>query len=228
MPGREIQERDTMMRYTTVIFDLDGTLLNTLDDLAASVNYAMERAGFPKRTLEEVRRFVGNGVRVLIRRSVPEGTSDKDYTAAYNYFTAHYAENCRNMTGPYDGIDEMLMELKRLGIKTAIVSNKIDFAVKALRDEFFADTVQAAVGDSEDTPNKPAPDMVYKALDELGSKAGGCVYVGDTDVDLETAANAGMDCISVSWGFRSRAELEGYGAGMIADTAEDVLRYIEG
>lgn len=215
-----------MMRYTTVIFDLDGTLLNTLDDLTASVNHAMEKMGYPLHSLDEVRRFVGNGVRVLIRRSVPAGTSDIDYTSAYNYFTAHYAENCRNKTGPYDGIPELLQKLGGMGIKTAIVSNKIDFAVKELRDEFFADTVPVAVGDSEDTANKPAPDMVYKALAELGSEAEECVYVGDTDVDLETAANAGMDCISVSWGFRSRAELESYGAKMIADTAEDILRYI--
>lgn len=214
------------MRYTTVIFDLDGTLLNTLDDLTASVNYAMDKMGMPLHTLDEVRRFVGNGVRVLIRRSVPAGTSDEDYEAAYKYFETHYAEHCKDKTGPYEGVPEMLSELCRRGYKTAIVSNKIDFAVKELRDDFFADTVSVAVGDDLKMSNKPAPDMVYKALGELGSDKSECVYVGDTDVDLETAKNAGMDCISVSWGFRSRAELEGYGAKMIADTPADILKFI--
>ena len=215
------------MRYTTAIFDLDGTLLNTLDDLAASVNYAMDKTGFPRRTLSEVRRFVGNGVKVLIRRCVPEGTGEADYKRAYCFFTEHYAENSRNKTKPYDGIPELLSKLKSRGIKTAIVSNKIDFAVKDLKEEFFPDTVDTAVGDSEGMENKPAPDMVYKALRTVGSESGESVYIGDTDVDLETAANAGMDCISVSWGFRSREELEGYGAKMIADTAADVLGFME-
>ena len=214
------------MKYTTVIFDLDGTLLNTLDDLTASVNYAMDMMGMPRHTLDEIRRFVGNGVRVLIRRSVPDGTSDEDYEAAYKYFEGHYADHCKDKTGPYERVPEMLSELCRRGYKTAIVSNKIDFAVKELRDDFFAETVQVAVGDDLEMKNKPAPDMVYKALRELDSTPEESVYVGDTDVDLETAKNAGMDCISVSWGFRSREELESYGAKMIADKADDVIRYI--
>ncbi|HIU57818.1 MAG TPA: HAD-IIIA family hydrolase [Candidatus Ornithomonoglobus merdipullorum] len=214
------------MRYTTVIFDLDGTLLNTLDDLTASVNHAMDMMGMPRHTLDEVRRFVGNGVRVLIRRSVPAGTSDEDYESAYNYFEEHYAVHCKDKTGPYEGVPKMLSELCKMGYKTAIVSNKIDFAVKELRDDFFADTVPVAVGDDLKMKNKPAPDMVFKALRELGSDKSECVYVGDTDVDLETAKNAGMDCVSVSWGFRSRAELEGYGARMIADVPADILKFI--
>lgn len=214
------------MKYKTVIFDLDGTLLNTLEDLAASVNYAMDKAGFPRRTIEEVRRFVGNGVRVLIRRSVPAGTSEERYNEAYDYFVKYYAENSMNKTKPYDGIPELLKELNNMGIKTAVVSNKIDFAVKQLCRDFFGEFIHVAIGDCDDTENKPAPDMVYKAVRELGCDIKDCVYVGDTDVDLETAANSGMDCISVSWGFRSREDLEGYGAAMIADKAWDIIKYL--
>lgn len=214
------------MKYRTIIFDLDGTLLNTLDDLAASVNFALQACGMPTRTIDEVRRFIGNGVRVLMRRSVPEGTTEEEYKRVYEKFTGHYAENSRNKTAPYSGVTEMLSEIKRMGCKTAIVSNKIDFAVKDLRDEFFDGIIEVAIGDSEDTENKPAPDMVFKALNALNEQADGCVYVGDTDVDLETAKNAGMDCISVSWGFRTRAELESYGALKIADKPMDVMGFI--
>lgn len=214
------------MKYDTAIFDLDGTLLNTLDDLTASVNYAMRGMGFPDHTLDEVRRFVGNGVRVLIRRSVPKGTSDAEYESAYKLFEEHYAKNCRNKTAPYDGIIHMLDELKKKGCRLAIVSNKIDFAVKKLSEEFFDGIIDVAVGDSPDTNNKPAPDMVYKAVKAMGGDVKP-VYIGDTDVDLETAKNSGMDCISVSWGFRSRSELEGYGALMIADTPSDIVKYME-
>lgn len=214
------------MKYNTIIFDLDGTLLNTLDDLAASVNYSMRENGFPERTIEEVRRFIGNGVRVLIRRAAPDGISDDEYMAAYHSFEQHYAKHNRDKTAPYEGIMEMLRKLKADGYRLAIVSNKIDFAVKALREEFFSDIIDVAVGDSEDTENKPAPDMVYKAMRMMGAELPGCIYVGDTDVDLETAANAGMPCISVSWGYRSHAELEGYGAAMIADKPVDILDFV--
>ena len=215
------------MKYNTAIFDLDGTLLNTLDDLTASVNYAMRGMNFPEHTLDEVRRFVGNGVRVLIRRSVPVGTSETEYESAYKLFEGHYAENCRNKTAPYDGILQMLGELKKKGCQLAIVSNKIDFAVKKLSAEFFGSVIDIAVGDCPDTNNKPAPDMVYKAMNAMGGDIKP-VYIGDTDVDLETAKNAGMDCISVSWGFRSREELEGYRAAMIADKPSDIIKFIEG
>lgn len=214
------------MKYKTIIFDLDGTLLNTLDDLAASVNFALRKCGMCERTKDEVRRFIGNGVRVLMKRSVPQGTSDEEYMSAYNAFTAHYAENSHNMTAPYSGIIEMLKELKNCGYKLAIVSNKIDFAVKDLCDEFFDGIIDVAIGDSEDTANKPAPDMVYKAIKELDAERESCIYVGDTDVDLETASNSGMDCITVSWGFRTRAELENYGAEMIADTPADIIKFV--
>lgn len=214
------------MKYSTIIFDLDGTLLNTLDDLAASVNYAMAECGFPLRTIDEVRRFIGNGVRVLIRRAAPEGISEDEYWAAYNAFEKHYAVHNRDKTAAYEGILELLTELKSRGYRLAIVSNKIDFAVKALREEFFNELIEVAVGDCEDTENKPAPDMVYKAMEQMGAEHSSCVYIGDTDVDLETAKNAGMPCISVSWGYRSREELEGYKAEMIADTPADILNFV--
>lgn len=214
------------MKYTTVIFDLDGTLLNTLDDLADSVNYALEKNELPKRTVDQIRRFIGNGVKVLIARAVPDGTRDEEYLTVYNDFVKHYEKNSRNKTAPYPGIKELLVKLKDKGYKLAIVSNKIDFAVKDLRDEFFDGLIEVAVGDSEETKNKPAPDMVFKALNELEETAEKSVYVGDTDVDLQTAKNAGMDCISVSWGFRSVSELEGYGAKMIAEKADDILKFI--
>lgn len=214
------------MKYTTVVFDLDGTLLNTLDDLTGSVNFALKENGLPPRTIDEVRRFIGNGVRVLIKRSVPAGTTDEKYEATFKTFEAHYKKNSRNLTAPYEGVIKMLNDLKEMGYKLAIVSNKIDFAVKDLRDEFFRDIIEVAIGDSPDTNNKPEPDMVFKALKMLGESVDNAVYVGDTDVDMETAKNSGMDCITVSWGYRSRDELLGYGAKMIADVPEDIKKFI--
>lgn len=214
------------MKYTTVIFDLDGTLLNTLDDLASSVNFALRENGMQERTIDEVRRFIGNGIRMLMKRSVPEGTDEATYERAFNAFQKHYKQNSRKLTAPYEGVIEMLYDLKNKGYKLAIVSNKIDFAVKDLREEFFSDIIEVAIGDSKDTRNKPEPDMVYKALELLGEKRENAIYVGDTDVDMETAKNSGMDCISVSWGFRTRDELEGYNASMIADTPEDIKKFI--
>lgn len=214
------------MKYDTIIFDLDGTLLNTLDDLAASVNYALKESGMPERSLSEVRRFVGNGVRVLMERAVPHGTGPDKTEAALEIFKSHYAKNSRNLTAPYKGVADMLYRLKKAGYKMAIVSNKIDFAVKDLRDEFFDGIIDIAVGNSEDLKTKPAPDMVYKAVRELNSDIERSVYIGDSDVDLKTAENAGMDCISVGWGFRDREELIQSGARIIADTPEELERYI--
>lgn len=215
------------MKYKTFIFDLDGTLLNTLDDLAESVNYAMKQCGFPKRTLDEIRRFVGNGVKKLIERALPEGMDEAEFNKALGEFKKHYSQNSRNKTAPYEGIMELLHTLKDCGCNLAIVSNKVDFAVKDLRDEFFSDVIDVAIGDSDATRTKPEPDMVYKVIDELGADRDSCVYIGDSDVDIITAKNSGMDCISVSWGFRSRSELESNGAEMIADKPEDILKFVK-
>lgn len=214
------------MKYETLIFDMDGTLLNTLDDLAASVNYAMEKCGFPTRTIDEIRRFVGNGIKLLVERAVPNNITKEQFDKAFELFKSHYKENNRNMTKPYDGIMDLLKEVNKRGYKLAIVSNKIDYAVKELRDEFFAGLVDVAIGESDDIQKKPAPDMVYKAIAELGADKESCVYIGDSDVDMMTAKNSGLECISVSWGFRLRSELEGYGAKMIADTPMEVLDFI--
>lgn len=214
------------MKYSTIIFDLDGTLLNTLDDLAASVNFAMRKCGYPERTTDEVRRFVGNGIALLIRRAVPANTSEEKFDEALGVFKAHYAKNNRNKTAPYEGITELLAVLKKQGCKTAIVSNKVDFAVKDLKSEFFEGLIDTAVGESEDTRTKPAPDMVYKVLDMLGETAENAVYIGDTDVDIKTAENSGMDCIRVTWGFRKSEELECEDAAMLAYSPEDVLKFI--
>ena len=214
------------MKYKNIIFDLDGTLLNTLLDLHASVNYSMDKLGFPRRTVDEVRRFVGNGVKVLIRRAAPDDISDEQYNAAYAAFQEHYRVHSRDKTAPYDGVCELMKELKARGHKVAIVSNKLDFAVQTLKDEFFSGLCDAAVGDSDATRTKPEPDMVYKALDEMDASADESVYIGDTDVDLATAKNSGMPCISVTWGFRSRAELEGYGAETIVDSADEILELV--
>ncbi len=214
------------MKYETLIFDLDGTLLNTLDDLWSSVNYALGECGYPLRTIDEVRRFVGNGIRLLMERAVPYGVTGEDFDKVFGLFKSHYAENSRNKTAPYNGVTELLAEAKKRGYKLAIVSNKIDFAVKDLREEFFKDSVEVAIGESEGMRTKPDPDMVYKAISELGADNDRCIYIGDTDVDMQTAVNSGMECISVSWGFRTRDELVGYGARMIADSPMDILNFI--
>lgn len=214
------------MKYSTIIFDLDGTLLNTLDDLTASVNYAMKEMGFEQHSSEKIRTFIGNGVKILIRRSVPDGITDEEYNKAYDLFEKHYAVHCRDLTAPYEGIIDVIKKLRSMGYNVAVVSNKIDFAVKKLCDDFFCGIIDTALGDSPDTNNKPAPDMVYKAVKIMGAELGRCVYVGDTDVDLETARNAGIDCISVSWGFRSHDQLKEYGAEMIADTPDELIKYL--
>lgn len=196
----------------TVIFDLDGTLLNTLEDLADSVNYALRQSGFPERTIEEVRSFVGNGVAKLIERAIPDGRDNPSYEETLRIFKNYYELHCNDKTKPYEGVIEMLSQLCKAGYKLAIVSNKFDEAVKELCELYFKGYVLAAIGESEHVKKKPAPDTVYQALKELSAKAEQAVYVGDSDVDIKTAANVPMSCISVTWGFRSREVLLEAGA----------------
>ena len=212
--------------YDTVIFDLDGTLLNTVDDLAASVNYALENNGMPRRTVDEVRRFVGNGIRKLMERAVPAGTPSEIIDKAFSDFGEHYGSHCAVLTRPYDGINEMLDRMNSLGLKLAIVSNKADFAVKELREIFFGETIITAIGERKGVSRKPAPDSVFAAVRELGSDLSKAVYVGDSDVDIMTARNAGIPCISVSWGFKGRRFLEEHGAETIIDYPTDIFSYI--
>jgi len=221
-----IRKQELRMKYTTVIFDLDGTLLNTLEDLMDAVNYALEQFGYPQRTLEEIRTFVGNGVRKLMERSLPDGAQNVYFEEALAAFRAYYTEHCEDKTQAYDGVIELMERLKAEGCRLAIVSNKLDRAVKALNQSYFKGMVQAALGDQEGIRRKPAPDMVENALAELNSSKSEAVYVGDSDVDIQTAANSGLPCISVSWGFRDAQFLRECGAAVIADTPQQVYDYI--
>ena len=213
------------MSYQTYIFDLDGTLLDTLGDLAASVNYAMRTHGMPEHTVDEVRCFVGNGVRRLMERAVPVGTAHPVFEAAFATFRRHYMEHSLDTTRPYEGIPEMLCELKRRGRHTAVVSNKFDTATKELCRHFFADTIDVAVGEheAEGIRKKPAPDTVLQALSQLGVGQEGTVYVGDSDVDILTARNSGLPCISVLWGFRNREFLLAHGAETFITQPSELL-----
>ena len=202
--------------YHTAIFDLDGTLLDTLQDLADSTNYALALHHFPTRTVEEVRRFVGNGVGLLIHRAVPEGTDAELENQVLKDFRAHYLINMEHKTAPYPGVLELLDQLRAAGIHTAVVSNKFDGAVKGLCQAYFGDRVEVAIGESQGVARKPAPDTVFRALAELNAPTEGAVYIGDSDVDIQTAKNSGLPCISVSWGFRDEAFLTEHGATIVA------------
>jgi phosphoglycolate phosphatase len=214
------------MSYKAVIFDLDGTLLNTLDDLTDSTNYALNECGFPTRKLSEIRRFVGDGMPLLIKRALPENADEKDYNKCFELFCEHYKNNMANKTAPYDGVCDVLENLHDRGIKTAIVTNKGDFAAQKLCRETFGDSVDTVVGGSPELPKKPAPDGVYIALERLGVDKNEAVFVGDSQVDYMTAKNAGLDCISVLWGFRERDELEKIGADCFCDKVSELEKMI--
>ncbi len=194
-----------------LIFDLDGTLLNTLDDLAASVNFALGEMDYPKRSIDEVRQFVGNGIKKLIERAVPSDTSDVDTSKALEIFKTHYKEHSLDKTAPYDGIMEMLAEAKGRGFKIAIVSNKADFAVRGIAEHFFNGYADIALGERAEMAKKPAPDMVYSVMNTLGVSADECVFIGDSEVDVETAKNAKLTCVCVLWGFRDESALRASG-----------------
>ena len=217
-----------MLHYDTVIFDLDGTLLDTLEDLKNAVNYALGEMGFPTRSLEEVRQFVGNGVAKLMERAVPAGTSPEDTARALEIFKAYYEVHKKDTTAPYPGIPELLQALRARGCKLAVVSNKFDGAVRGLVEDYFPGLMDAAAGENEagGIPKKPHPAMVRHCMEELGAKK--AVYVGDSDVDIQTAQNSGLPCISVTYGFRERAFLTAHGATVFADTPADLLALIDG
>lgn len=204
---------------TAILFDMDGTLLDTLADLHHAVNHALRCCGYPERTLEEVCRFVGNGAGQLIRLATPE---DGDRNAVMQEFQRYYAQNCNCLTRPYDGIPQALTALAQ-ECPLAIVSNKPDIAAKALANIYFPGIL--ALGESPDCPRKPAPDMVFKAMEQL--KVQRCVYVGDSDVDILTANNAGVPCLSVTWGFREESELREAGGRHFCHTPADLPNAIE-
>lgn len=211
----------------TVIFDLDGTLLNTLEDLAGSVNYALKENGYPERALFEVRGFLGNGIRYLMRCAVPKNISEGDYEKAFECFRHHYLEHCLDNTKPYEGIINLLEQLKMRHFQLAIVSNKLQPAVEELNARFFSNVVQVAIGESRDIRRKPAPDTVLMALQKLKSKAEDAVYVGDSEVDILTAQQAGLPCISVLWGFRDRDFLLANGAEILVEKPAEILQKVE-
>ena len=209
--------------YNTYIFDLDGTLLSTLGDLAASCNYALRTNGMPERTIDEVRVFVGNGVKKLMERAVPNGEDNPAFEKTYSDFRKHYMVHNLDTTKPYDGVMDLLKELNSRGKKVAVVSNKFYAATQELCRHFFGNLVQVAIGEREDIRKKPAPDTVIEAMRQLGVTTEGAVYIGDSDVDIETARNSGMPCISVLWGFRDRDFLLQHGATTLVDTPTDIL-----
>lgn len=215
-----------MKQYHTIIFDLDGTLLNTLEDLTDALNHTLESYKVPARTLDEVRRFVGNGLRKLLERAIPEGLDHPQFEEIFQSFKSYYLDHCKEKTAPYPGVMELLKELHRRDIPMAIVSNKNDRAVKQLAADFFDGLLSVAIGEREGILKKPAPDTVFTALKELGQDKESALYIGDSEVDLQTAANAGMDCISVSWGFRGRDFLKEKGASLIIDTPLEILDFI--
>ena len=209
--------------FDTWIFDLDGTLLDTLDDLKNSVNFALRAFDMPERSTKEIRSFVGNGVRLLVERAVPEGTKDGVTIKVFEAFREHYLAHSLDHTKPYPGVVDLLRRLHGKGKKIAIVSNKLQAGVDELNRRFFSDYVSVAVGEKTGVPHKPAPDMVFAALDALTAK--NAVYVGDSEVDLQTAKNAGLPCICVLWGFRDEEFLRGRGAEIfIREAAEIVLK----
>lgn len=215
------------MKYTTVLFDMDGTILDTLDDLTDCVNYTMNVMGWPLKEKMQIRSYLGNGIRRLMELSVPDGVGEADFEKALAIFKEYYDIHNQDKTAPYAGIVEVMAQLKEQGIKMAIVSNKVQSAVLALRDQFFP-YVEVALGDLPGMARKPKPDSCYKALELLGSTKEESVYVGDSEVDMLTAKNAGLDCITVLWGFRDKEYLVKQGAAVFAETAQELLAEILG
>ena len=212
-----------MRDFKTYIFDLDGTLLSTLNDLASSTNYALCWAGMPERTIEEVRMFVGNGVKLLMERAIPEGVNNPKFEETYAKFREHYMEHNLDTTRPYDGVPELLHELKRRGKHLAIVSNKFYAATQDLAKHFFPDTIEVAIGERENIRKKPAPDTVLEALRQLNVSKEDAVYIGDSDVDIMTAKNSGLPCISVLWGFRDKDFLIEHGGSLFVEKPIEIL-----
>ncbi|MBQ7692928.1 MAG: HAD family hydrolase [Oscillospiraceae bacterium] len=214
------------MRYKAVLFDMDGTVLDTLADLTNAVNHVLALYGMPQRTPREVAGFLGNGAERLLTLSVPAGTSRETVREMLAVYQPWYDAHCAILTAPYPGILKLMETLKKAGVKQAVISNKQDRAVRRLADEHFPGLLETAVGESETVRRKPNPDAVLAALREMDVRSEDAVYVGDTEVDLRTAANAQLDCAAVGWGFRSEAQLRAAGAGHIFQSAEELLSWL--
>lgn len=214
------------MKYKVAVFDMDGTILNTLQDLMDSTNYSLAKNDMPTRTYEEIRMFVGNGIKKLIQRAVPKNSSEQQIEKVFKDFNEHYKIHCADKTCAYQGIPEAIKELKNAGIKTAVVSNKADYGVQELVEIYFKGLFDVAIGETEGIAKKPAPDMVLKALKELNVSQKQAVYIGDSDVDFHTAQNSNLDFIGVDWGFRGRVFLEKLGAKTIIDNANELVELI--
>ena len=216
------------MRYKAVIFDMDGTILDTLADLYASVNAAMRWAGAPERTVDEVRRFVGNGAYKLIERSLPAGTPVKRVQEVLSFYKPYYETHAQIETKPYPGVSEALAELRRAGVLLAVASNKPDGAVKLLADRYFPGLFHAALGERPGLRVKPAPDLLLTAMGLLHAEPDGTVYVGDSEADIDTAKNAGVACVSAGWGFRDEAVLREHGAALVAADVPALMDAVRG
>ena len=212
-----------MRQFDTYIFDLDGTLLYTLDDLTASTNHAMRAFGMAEHTKDEVRMMVGNGIRKLIERAIPGGIGNLRYEEVYSEFVSYYLKHSLDTTKPYPGVIEMLEKLRSQSKQMAVVSNKYCKATESLCRKFFSDYIDVAIGESEGIRKKPAPDTVQEAMRRLGADKNSTVYVGDSDVDIATARNCGIPCISVLWGFRDREFLVNHGAEMFVEKPEEII-----
>ena len=214
------------MKYKAVLFDMDGTVLDTLGDLAAAVNHTLREFSMPERSIAEIAAALSNGAAYLIAHTVPDGTpkelTDKVLAAYALYYDAH----CDILTGPYDGIVPLMEKLRDKGVKLAVISNKQDTAVKPLAEKYFPGLLEIAVGESAEVRRKPNPDAVLAALRHIGVEREDAIYVGDTEVDLQTARNAGMECASVDWGFRTREQLVEIGAEHIFNTVQELEEYL--
>ena len=210
------------MKYQAVLFDMDGTVLDTLDDLCDSINHSLAEFSLPQVSREHVRQCLGNGAAFLVSHSIPAGSSPELEADVLAFYKPWYDAHCLIKTAPYEGILTMMQSLKEQGLRLAIISNKPDRAVQELSDAFFPGLLELSVGESPSVRRKPAPDTVLTAASQIGLSVDQCVYVGDSEVDLQTARNAGMDCISVTWGFRDEAQLIEAGASVLVRTPEEL------
>ena len=215
------------MKYTTIVFDCDGTLLDTLTDLRNAVNYVLRAHDLPERSVPEVKAALGNGIAHLMRQSLPDSISEAEFNTYLDEFKAYYGEHLQDYTAPYPGMLDVLDTLRAKGYKLAIVSNKIQEGITPLNKEYFGDRLPVAIGERPGLQRKPAPDMVLQALKELGSTQDESIYIGDSEVDVATAKNSGLLCIGVTWGFRDEQLHKDLGVKYIARKAEDIVTIIE-